>query len=358
MGDYIGDRRLAAALTMYGSFAQLPPWLPGTGLFGLLLAGSHGHGPGRPIGGSGQLIHALAESLKAAGGSLSTGDAVVSIDGSRGGVALRTSATGDHRFDVVVSTLDIMRTSRLVVSRLPALAAGGREATSGSLNVAEFKVDLALSAPVTPGSFGPPEAIWMLQPRPGAMARSFGEIAAGLIPSEPPMLWASPSALDPSGAPPGGGTAWLSTFVPARLHGRDWTETTLISTAERVLDSLASITGDDIRDRVVDMRVTGPQAWERRTGAASGNPNHIDMTLDQMFSLRPPTARGYRTEAPWLYLSGAGTFPGGGLSGLPGKNAAMAVLGDLGRRGSRRTGLSGLSAARRGWRLYRTLRRR
>lgn len=358
VGDYIGDRHLAAALTMYGAFTQLPPWLPGTGLFGLLLAGSHGHGPGRPIGGSGQLIHALTESLEAAGGSLRTGDAAVSIDGSRDGVAVRTSATGDHRFDIVVSTLDIVRTSRLVVSDLPALEAGAREATSGSLNVAEFKVDLALSATATPGGSGPAEAIWMLQPGPGAMARSFGEIAAGLVPSEPSILWASPSALDPSGAPPGGGTGWMSTFVPARLHGGDWTEATLISTAERVLDSFASITGDDVRDLTVDMRVTGPQAWERRTGAVSGNPNHIDMTLDQMFSLRPPTAQGYRTEAPWLYLSGAGTFPGGGLSGQPGKNAAMTVLGDLGRKRSGRRMLADLSAARRGWRLYRTLRRR
>lgn len=357
VGDHVGDRHLAAALTMYGSFAQLPPWLPGTGLFGLLLAGSHGHGPGRPIGGSEQLIEALAKSLEAAGGTLRTGDAVVSINGSRSGVALRTSATGDHRFDIVVSTLDIIRTSRLV-SGLPALQGAARGATSGSLNVAEFKVDLALSAPATPGGYGPPEALWMLQPRPGAMTRSFGEIAAGLMPSEPSILWASPSALDPSGAPPGGGTAWMSTFVPARLRDGDWSEATLISTAERILDSFASITEDDVRDRVVDMRVTGPQAWERRTGAVSGNPNHIDMTLDQMFSLRPPTAQGYRTEAPWLYLSGAGTFPGGGLSGLPGKNAAMTVLGDLGRGRSGRSILAGLSAARRGWRVYRTLQHR
>ena len=358
VGNYIVDRHLAAALTMYGSFTQLPPWLPGTGLFGLLLAGSHGHGPGRPIGGSGQLIQALAKSLEAAGGSLRTGEGVLSVEGSRGGAALRTSANGNHRFDIVVSTLDIVRTSRLVVSRLPALEAAAREATSGSLNVAEFKVDVALSSPATPGSFGPAEPIWMLQPRPGAMTRSFGEIAAGLIPSEPSILWASPSALDPSGAPRGGGTAWMSTFVPARLHDESWTEGTLLSTADRVLDGFASITGDDIRDRLVDMRVTGPQAWERRTGAASGNPNHLDMTLDQMFSLRPPTAQGYRTEVPWLYLSGAGTFPGGGLSGIPGKNAALTLLGDLGRGRSGRSLLSDLAAARRGWRLYRTLRSR
>lgn len=358
VNEYIGDPHLAAALTMYGSFTQLPPWLPGTGLFGLLLAGSHGHGPGRPIGGSVQLIRALTESLHDAGGSLRTAEAVVSIDGSGRDVTVRTSAGSSERVDVVVSTLDVGRTSCLVVRPSSALEAAGREATSGSLNVTEFKVDLALSAPATPGDFGPPEAIWMLQPRPGTMGRAFGEIAAGLRPSEFPLLWASPSSLDPSAAPPGGGTMWISTFVPARLRDGDWTDTTLISTADQIINSFAAITGDDIRDRVVDMRITGPPAWERRTGATFGNPNHIDMTLDQMFSRRPATGLGYRTDMPWLYLSGAGTFPGGGVSGMPGRNAAMTVLGDLGRKSSRRRGLSTLAAARRGWRLYRTLTRR
>ena len=357
VGGFIGNPHLASALTMYGAFTQLPPWLPGTGLFGILLAGSHGHGPGRPVGGSVQLIHALTGALQAAGGTLRTGEAVVSIGGSGGDVELRTSPSGTERFDLVVSTLDISRTSRLVEPGLPALEAAAREATSGSLNVAEFKVDLALAAPATPGDSGPPEAIWMLQPRPGSMARSFGELAAGLLPAEPSLLWASPTALDPSGAPEGGGTAWMSTFVPARLRDGVWNDSIILSTADRVIDSFVSITGHDVRDQIVDMRVTGPQAWERRTGAVSGNPNHIDMTLDQMFSRRPPTGLGYRTGVPWLYLSGAGTFPGGGVSGLPGKNAALALLGDLGRKGVGQQRVSLVAAARRGWRLYRTLTR-
>ena len=358
VAGFVGDPHLASALTMYGSFAQLPPWLPGTGLFGLLLAGSHGHGPGRPVGGSARLIDALSGALESAGGVIRTGEPVESIDGSGSDVTVRTCAPAAQRFDLVVSTLDVARTSRLLDPSLPSLRAAGREATSGSLNVAEFKVDLALSTPATPGGSGPPEALWMLQPRPGSMTRSFGEIAAGLLPSEPSILWASPSALDPSAAPAGGGSAWLSTFVPAVLRDGDWTDEKLMSTADRVITSFASITGEDIGDGIVDMRVTGPQAWERRTGAVSGNPNHIDMTLDQMFARRPPTGLGYRTGVRWLYLSGAGTFPGGGVSGLPGKNAAMAILGDLGRKGARRRGISALGAARRGWRLYRALTRR
>lgn len=358
VGDYIGDPHLADALTMYGAFTQLPPWLPGTGLFGLLLAGSHGHGPGRPVGGSVRLIEALVAFLQAAGGTLRTGQAVTSIDGTGNRVAIRTSAGSRRRYDIAVSTLDAARTNRLVDPPIPALEAAARGASSGALNVAEFKLDLALSAPAAPGPFGHPEAIWMLQPHPDAMTRSFGEIVAGLPPSEPPILWASPSALDPSGAPARGGTAWMSTFVPARLRDGVWSGDTLMATADRVLDSFAAITGDDVRDQVVDMRVTGPQAWERRTGAVYGNPNHIDMTIDQMFSRRPPTGLGYRTGAPWLYLSGAGAFPGGGVTGLPGRNAARALLRDLGGgRKTRGRKLGALAAARHGWRLYRTLTR-
>ena len=358
VGAHIADPHLAAALTMYGALSQVPPWLPGTGLFGLLLAGSHGHGAGRPIGGSVQLVKALVRALESAGGSIRTAAAVVSVD--RSGVESQiTTAAGDSAtFDLVVSALDVARTARLMAERLPELDEAARMVTSGSLNVAEFKVDLALSAASEPGLFGHPEAIWLLQQHPGSMARSFGEIAAGTCPSEPAMLWASPSALDPSAAPEGGGVAWLSSFVPARLKHGEWTAAAVSKHAERVIDGYQAITGVSVRDRIVDKRVTGPADWEKRTGARFGNPNHIDMTIDQMFSLRPGAGRGYRTAVPWLYLTGAGTFPGGGLSGVPGKNAALTVLDDLGRRQSRQTEPSTISALVRGWRLYRSLRKR
>ena len=358
VGAHIGDPHLAAALTMYGAFSQVPPWLPGSGLFGLLLAGSHGHGAGRPIGGSVQLVNALTRAIESAGGKVRTSAAVVSIDRS-GAESRVTTAEGDTvTFDRVVSALDVVRTARLMAEPVPELEEAARMVTSGSLNVAEFKVDLALSAEAEPGLFGHPEAIWLLQQDPGSMARGFGEIAAGTYPSEPAMLWASPSALDPSAAPEGRGVAWLSTFVPARLRHGEWTGAEVSRHAERVIDGYQAITGVSLRERIVDMRATGPVDWEQRTGAAFGNPNHIDMTIDQMFSLRPGAGRGYRTAVPWLYLTGAGTFPGGGLSGVPGKNAALTVLDDLGIRRFRQADPSTVTSLVRGWRLYRSLRKR
>ena len=358
VGAHVADPHLAAALTMYGAFSQIPPWLPGSGLFGLLLAGSHGHGAGRPVGGSVQLVNALVGALESAGGRIRTDAAVESIDRSAAGSRIATAQGDTSSFDLVVSALDVVCTSRLMAEPVAELDEVARMVTSGSLNVAEFKVDLALSAKAEPGMFGHPEALWLLQQHPGSMARSFGEIAAGIHPSEAAMLWASPSALDPSAAPDGGGVAWLSTFVPARPRDGEWTEGAMSRHAERVMDGYRAITGESLEDRIVDLRVAGPVDWEKRTGARFGNPNHIDMTIDQMFSLRPGAGRGYRTAVPWLYLTGAGTFPGGGLSGLPGKNAAMTVLTDLGRRGSRRAGFSTISALLRGWRLYRSLRKR
>jgi beta-carotene ketolase (CrtO type) len=67
------------------------------------------------------------------------------------------------------------------------------------------------------------------------------------------------------------------------------------------------------------------------------NPNHVEMSLDQLLSFRPsPSLSGYRTPIGGLFLTGAGTHPGGGVTGRPGRNAAAVVLDALGvARGNR-----------------------
>jgi beta-carotene ketolase (CrtO type) len=67
------------------------------------------------------------------------------------------------------------------------------------------------------------------------------------------------------------------------------------------------------------------------------NPNHVEMRLDQLLSFRPsPSLSGYRTPIGGLFLTGAGTHPGGGVTGRPGRNAAAVVLDALGAaRGNR-----------------------
>lgn len=88
---------------------------------------------------------------------------------------------------------------------------------------------------------------------------------------------------------------------------------------------------------VVERSVLGPEDWRSRTGNETGNHNHLDMSLDQLLGNRPtPSLARYRTPVAALFLTGAGTHPGGGVTGAPGRNAAGAVLEELGiRRGSR-----------------------
>jgi len=107
---------------------------------------------------------------------------------------------------------------------------------------------------------------------------------------------------------------------------------------------------------VIGRQVTGPSDWEQRLGNPAGNPNHVDMTIDQLFSLRPaPGFARYRTPVAGLYLSGAGTHPGGGVHGMPGKLAAEALLSDE-RGETRREGRPSLFAlAKAAWKLRQAL---
>jgi beta-carotene ketolase (CrtO type) len=73
--------------------------------------------------------------------------------------------------------------------------------------------------------------------------------------------------------------------------------------------------------------VESPAELGERLGAYKGNYYHVDMTLDQMVFFRPlPEIANYKTPIDNLYLTGAGTHPGGSISGMPGRNCARVFL--------------------------------
>ncbi len=77
-------------------------------------------------------------------------------------------------------------------------------------------------------------------------------------------------------------------------------------------------------------QVLTPEDIEREWGVRGGHPLHGEPGLDQIFLLRPVLGMGrYRTPIEGLYLCGAGTHPGGGLTGAPGANAAREILREL-----------------------------
>jgi phytoene dehydrogenase-like protein len=155
------------------------------------------------------------------------------------------------------------------------------------------------------------------------------------IPSKNPMLECCiPTTYDDSLAPPG--KHIMSIFVqyaPYRLKAGTWDDLR-DSYADRVIETLGNY-APNIKGAIIDRQVLTPLDLEREFGMTHGNIFHGDMVLSQLFSLRP--LRGwaqYRTPVHNLYLCGSGTHPGGGVTGLPGYNAAREIMIDIKAKGA------------------------
>lgn len=133
-----------------------------------------------------------------------------------------------------------------------------------------------------------------------------------------------PSIYDPSLAP--GGHHVLSSDIlynPGELKEGSWDEARK-GMGERAIDVLTQY-APNFRDAIIHWTVQTPKDIEIREGMTDGNVHHIDTTSEQIFSGRMP----YRSPIERLYLCGAGTHPGGEVTGAPGHNAAKVILKDL-----------------------------
>ena len=155
--------------------------------------------------------------------------------------------------------------------------------------------------------------------------RAHGEFVAGDVPADPPLLVMTPTSTDDSLAPAGRHvvTVWTQ-WQPRMLRDGGWDDIReqqtqlLVDGVERVAPGFAS--------SVLATHLQTPADLERELDLRGGNVMHLDMTLDAMFALRPlPEWSGYRGPAG-VYLCGASTHPGGGVSGASGRNAAAVVL--------------------------------
>jgi phytoene dehydrogenase-like protein len=139
------------------------------------------------------------------------------------------------------------------------------------------------------------------------------------------------STLDPSLAPPGQHVASLfCQHVHPEVDGgwdqhRDEVARLMIDTVNAVAPNFAA--------SVLGYRALSPLDLERQFGLVGGDIFHGALGPDQLFSARPLLGQGnYRGALKALYLCGSGTHPGGGVTGLPGRNAAREILRDGGRR--------------------------
>jgi phytoene dehydrogenase-like protein len=310
------DPYLRASLALYAAHGQIPAWAPGSGMLALLLPSMHGEPAVRPVGGSGALVSALVAALEAAGGKIRTEAEVVGLERSGDSGYTVMLEDGDRlTAGRVISTLDVRRTTDLLSSPPDAMRKAAGSVTSGRFNVCELTISLTGLTPPEPFS-DPTGPLCFVQDGLEDLRRGFGDVIAGRLPESP---WAMVT---------GAGTGlWVSSVVPLHRAGGPWTPGLEEQAAERVLASVSKVLGTDLSG---DLLVTGPATWARRLHG-DGNPNHLDLSVDQLLGWRPPGLRAPRTPLPGLYLAGAGTHPGGGLSGVSGRTAATALLADAGR---------------------------
>ena len=158
------------------------------------------------------------------------------------------------------------------------------------------------------------------------LQRAYDCVKYGEASARPYLDIRIPTLLDP-GLAPGGRHIMSITAKYAPYHLRDacWEERREPFT-EVVLDTLSEY-APKIRDLILHRLTLASTDLESRYGLPEGNGNHGEMTLDQFFHMRPiPGYARYATPIDALYVCGAGAHPGGGVTGVPGRNAAREIL--------------------------------
>ena len=293
---------------------------------------------GHAIGGMGAITQAMAACCRERGVEIRTGAAVGEVLVERGRATGVVTAAGEVlRARSVVSNLH----PKLLFGKLvdPALQPpdfveriGRYRSGSGT-----FRMNVALSElpsfSVLPGPGDHLTAGIIIAPSLAYMERAYVDARAHGWSREPIVEMLIPSTLDDSLAPAGRHVASLfcQHVAPTLPDGRSWDDC-----REEVADLMIATVdkhAPGFAKSVIARQVLSPLDLERTFGLVGGDIMHGNLSLDQMFSARPVLGAGdYRTPVRGLYQCGAGTHPGGGVTGAPGHNAAREVLRDL-RRG-------------------------
>ena len=338
VAEWFENDLLQAAIAARGIFgASQGPWSAGSGALLLLNAAIDPVPGGSTVvvkGGPGALTRAMAEAAVEAGATIRTGAAVERIivrNGRTAGVILADGT--ELPATAVISNADPRRTFLNLLDPIELDPGFMTKVRNYRCPGTTAKVNLALRGlPSFSGVANPADlrARIHIGPSIDYLERAFDSSKYGQISSDPYLEVTVPSLGDPALAPEGGHVMSVYVqFAPYKLaKGHDWNESraTLKDIVLRTLDRAAP----GIERLVEHAQVITPLDLERTYGYTGGHILHGDPSLDQLFTMRPILGWAqYRTPVAGLYLCGAGTHPGGGLTGGSGQNAAREILKDL-----------------------------
>jgi len=303
---------------------------------------------GHAIGGMGAITQAMAACCRERGVEIRTGVTVKelvidNIAQMAGGVRVGETS---HARGVVTAKGEVLRAKAVISNLNPklfferivpegALPADFQERIARYRNGSgTFRMNVALSE--LPRFTSKPEpgdhltAGIIIAPSMRYMEKAYDDARAFGWSREPIVEMLIPSTLDDSLAPPGQHVASLfcQHVQPQLSDGRSWDDhrdevaDLMIATVDKHAPGFAK--------SVLGRQIMSPLDLERTFGLVNGDIMHGSLSLDQLFSARPVLGHGdYRAPIAGLYMCGAGTHPGGGVTGAPGHNAAKVVARDF-----------------------------
>ncbi len=282
-------------------------------------------------GGTGAISNAIADAAREAGVEIRTKAPVGKIlvkNGRTTGVVLQS---GEELFaNVVSSSVDPHLTFEKFIepNELPAdfLEGVRRYKFRGSSGKVNLALDALPNFKSLPGPGAHLRGAVSISPSMDYMERAYDDAKYGHFSRKPYIDMVIPSLTDPSVAPPGKHV--LSCFVqyaPYKLAEGTWDDQKK-AFGDNVINTIAEY-APNIKDIIIDRQVLTPLDLERDFGLTQGNIFQGELSLEQLFFLRPVAGWAYyRTPIDNLYMCGSATHPGGGIMGANGRIASQVIL--------------------------------
>lgn len=338
-----------AVLTAFGSYASGSAGVmsPKTQGSAYVLARPYLRDPSTPAGpgglvkgGMGAIPEALQRLVKELGGTVLTSQTVAKIDiedGRACGVVLENGERISANIVIANASAKLVYLNLIEHKWLDdAVVDAAKRIRTDSI---AYKINLATTALPRWAAY---EARGLNLPHPGSVTlaensdeleEAFQAALSGEMALRPYLWITTPSAFDATVAPPGQHIVQvLGGHVPYRLRGRDWDDAAREELYQTVVRQICRY-APGFDKEVVHKQILTPPDIERIFAMPGGHVHHGEMSLDQVFFRRPfAHYADYRTPIRGLYMCGASNHPGGGVSGVPGHNAAREILKDMGRK--------------------------
>ena len=286
-------------------------------------------------GGTGAISNAIADAAREAGAEIRTQSPIarIIVNGNRAqGVVLQN---GDEIYgDVISSSVDprltfikFIEEKALPTEFLDDVRRYKFRGSSGKVNIA---LDALPDFKCLPGPGAHLRGAISISPSVEYMERAYDDAKYGNFSRRPYIDMVIPSLTDPSVAPPGKHV--MSCFVqyaPYKLRpGLNWDEQRE-AFGNTVIDTISEY-APNFKNIILNKQVLTPLDLEREFGLSEGNIFQGELSLEQLFFLRPvPGYAQFRTPIKNLYMCGSATHPGGGIMGAPGRLAALEILKDV-----------------------------